>query len=173
MFGDYYTTKNKSFNAILRHLRFKDDKIYFKFTEKIDIKKDDKILFIDTVLINNLSLKNIIKHLNIEFHCTILKKELNDGLEIKIEYEDKDDVIHFCKSEKQKIARYIESCIIRIDLNDELYIDTDTDFDYDNYCNNEIRYHIENDNDSLLDSINEAEENNIDDNTLIIDDDSF
>ena len=156
MFILNYPTKNANFIAILPNLRYKDEHIYFKSTKTILIKDNNKIKNENEFILENCSLKNTILYKNINFTFIVIKEENDEGLKITVEYDSMNDLITFYTLEKQKIARYIEGCILGISMEDDTIIDDN--IDYFKYYENEIKRINEehnNNNDNYL-----VEENN-------------
>lgn len=124
-----------SFEALLPNLRYKNNNIYFISKYPIKIKKNNKIIYINEYLLENISLTGKITCIDTELNCTILEKEDNNGLIVNIKFRDGPFIY---KQDMQKYARAIEAAILGIDLmedNETDISDTCSDNDYSYYVN--------------------------------------
>ena len=155
----YFSTDQKvSHQVLLPNLRYKNENIYYKSKNPIKTKTNDKIKFIDEILLENMSMHSKIKYNDQSFSCNIIKKELDEGLIINIEYTE---YHYISNTEIQKIARYIESLILGIDI-----IDDSSDSEYLSNYNYENELHakiFENEYDDENDLYDEDEENSNED----------
>ena len=107
-------------SLLLPNLRYKenDKKIYFKTNRCVRIVKNNKTVLENMFPVGDLALSGRFELFNIIFECNIQEIERDDGLAVKIKYNNNNKLIY----EKQllKIAKYIEGLLCNLDTN---YID--------------------------------------------------
>ena len=91
----------------------------------IELIEDNISKYRDKLEIKNLAFSSTIYINNVKYDCKIIEKSYEKGLYINIEYDNKIDLSSI---DKQKIARYIEGCILGISFED-----SDSEEDYEDY----------------------------------------
>ena len=124
--------KDITFNAILPNLRYKNNKLYFNFNKIIKIKIKNKTEYKGQFELPNIGSTSKLNYMNYQIHCSIIKEELPNGLKVNVKLKYNNDLSKF---EMQKIARYIESSILNINIEDESEDNSDQYNDRSKYCN--------------------------------------
>lgn len=140
----------KEYDVLLPNLRYKKDNVYFYSTNPIKINKNNRVEYIDEILLEDLVLESTVYYLDTEIKCKILEKENEDGLVINIRFRDRHDI---CNRHIQMFARYIEASILKINIEDEYHHE-----EYDevrNDISSEDNYSSIDDDESLYDGENE------------------
>jgi len=159
----YDNNKNKrvEFNALLPNLKYKDKQVYFICKDgSLKIKKDNKIEFVKEYPLGDISLNGKFFCMDIEIDCTILEKEINNGLEVNIKYNDSPNIN---RDHMKKFARALEARILDINIDDDDdESDNSSEFDFQNEYRKKMNYEINNDYEEDIENINSKVENNID-----------
>jgi hypothetical protein len=133
--------KYSEFNAILPNLKYKNNKIYFICKDgSLKIIKNNKTIFIKEYALKNISLTGRFYCMGIELNCTILEKEIENGLEINIKYLDNYNIN---RDHLKKFARTVEAKILNIDLDDDCESCSSEEYNLENEYKNKIGYQIE------------------------------
>lgn len=117
-----FNQKKISYNVILPNLRYKNGNVYFKSKYPIKLKINDKLIYKNEFILKDLQMDGNIDYMGTNLICNILKEELEDGLKINIEYYSNR---YTSLSDMQKFARYIEACILDINMEDDLSMNDD------------------------------------------------
>jgi hypothetical protein len=116
-YAQLHYEKDMIAHCILPNLIYKDKNVHFKFKNDINLRYNNRNHITGSILLENISMTSTVNFMDNIIKASIIEEELNNGLKIKIEYQQKlIDIIHI-----QKIAKYIESLILNIDISDEIY----------------------------------------------------
>lgn len=116
-YAQLYYEKEMIAYCILPNLIYKDKNVHFKLKNEINLKYNNRNHITGSILLENISMMSTINFMDNIIKVSIIEEELDNGLKIKIEYQQKlTDLIHI-----QKIAKYIESLILNIDISYEIY----------------------------------------------------
>jgi hypothetical protein len=125
-YAQMHYDKDMVTHCILPNLIYKDKNIHFKLKNDINLKYNNKNHIIGSILLENIALNSTINFMDNIVNASIIEEELENGLKVKIEYQQKlIDIIHI-----QKIAKYIESLILNIDISDEIFNINQSDDSY-------------------------------------------
>jgi hypothetical protein len=149
----------KEFNAILPNLKYKNKNIFFIFKNPLKIKKNNEVKFIKEYSLGNISLSGKIFCMGYELSCTILEKEMENGLEVNIKYIDSSEIT---RDHMKKFARSLEAKILEIDIEDnESDNDNMSEYSYENEYHNKIKSRLMDYDDEELDEGDIIENKNI------------
>lgn len=101
----------KNETVLLPNLKLKENKIYFTLKNQLKISIKKKNTFINNFLIDNVSLYGKTNYNNILVNYDIINEEHENGLKIKIMYDENDFLY---KLDIKKIAKSIEGDILGI-----------------------------------------------------------
>ena len=146
--------KDISFKAILPNLRYKNNKLYFISNKIIKTKNRNKFEHKIEFELSSIGSSSKLHYMNYEIQCSIIKEELQNGVKIDVSLKN---INNLSKYEMQKIARYIESSVLSIN------IDYESDTTSDQYDNSSKYNKDENCDNS---TIYEAEQEILDDNSF-------
>jgi len=144
-YAQQYYDDNLVSYLLLPNLRYIGSKIYFHFKHEIKLPINEKNNYLQSIPLENLQLKSEFYYMNNKINVTITQEERNDGLKIKIEYKRK----LIDNYELKKIARYIESLILNIDIDHEIFDEYHDELYEDKFI--------------ISDDIDEAEESDFED----------
>jgi len=106
----------KECDVLLPNLRYKNDNVYYYSTNPLKINKNNRVEYINEILLEDLVLEATVYYSDIEIKCKILKKENDNGLVVNIRFRDRHDI---CNRNIQMFAKYIEASILKINIEDD------------------------------------------------------
>lgn len=127
------------FRVLLPNLRYQNNDIYFISHRPIKLKKNGKNYFQTEFPLGFKKRFSSIKYKGVQYECTIIEKEEEDGLIVSVKYETNYDN-NYCHDtfKMKKLAKLFESYILNIRSysdND----DRDDDLEISEYCQKEIK----------------------------------
>ena len=109
--NDRYLKKEKKELVLLPNLKLKENKIYFTLKNQLKLFIKKKNSFISDFLIDNITMYGKTTYNNILVNYDIINEERENGLKIKIMYDENDFLY---KIDIKKIAKSIEGDILGI-----------------------------------------------------------
>jgi len=106
----------KECDVLLPNLRYKNDSVYYYSKNPLKINKNNRVEYINEILLEDLVLEATVYYSDTEIKCKILKKEDENGLIVNIRFRDRHDISN---RHIQMFARYIEASILKINIEDE------------------------------------------------------